>query len=427
MGKSAGQGWRGIVWAVLGSLALALIYAQVTVLHLGQGVVGGDIDGYENLWNTWWLKTALFDLHQNPFVTNYIYYPSGVQFYFHTFNPISGLLILPLNLTLGYIPAINLLILGLLTAATLCAFLFLRDWVGNGWAAFAGAALFTYGHRLVVEYYLAGQTERLSVEWFPLYLFFLFRALFGVPRGESDTGPQPAEGRGWVRWAVAAGLTLVAMSLADWQYVMITVFLTLLLFVFLLLTRRTWAAKRVIFGKLALVGGLFTVLIAPLLWLTVQSALANPWLSVGYQSELHSTDLLDLLGPGPANPGYLALAAAAWGLWTARRGPRRTMVAFWALATVAFYLMAFGPALVIGGQKTGLPLPYAALQNLPVFNIGRDPARYTLVPRLGIGLLAAFGLRAVASWAGAQPWGQWLRAGCGDGWPMAWRWRGSWR
>lgn len=403
---------RGLGWALLGALGLAALYAHVTVLNLTQGVVGGDIDGYENLWNTWWLHKALFDLHQNPFINNYIYYPTGVQFYFHTFNPISGLLILPLNLTLGYIPAINLLILGLLTAATLFAFLFLRDWVGNPWAAFAGAALFTYGHRLVVEYYLAGQTERLSVEWFPLYLFCLFRALFGVPSGAPGDAARIPEGRRrWLRWAVPAALTLVAMSLADWQYVMITVFTTLLLFAFLMLTRRSWLAKRLIFGKLALIGGLYTVLILPLLWLTVQNALANPWLSVGYQSELHATDLLDLLGPGPANPGYLALAAAGWGLWTARRGPERTVVVFWALATLAFYLMAFGPQLTVGGQKTGLPLPYAVLQNLPVFSIGRDPARYTLVPRLGIGLLAAYGLRALFAWAQAQPWGRWVRGG----------------
>ncbi len=399
-----GRGSAGWAWALLGSLALAAIYAHVTLLNLTQGVVGGDIDGYENLWNTWWLHKALFDLHQNPFITNYIYYPSGVQFYFHTFNPISGLFIQPLNLTLGYIPAINLLVVGLLTAATLFAFLFLRDWVGNAPAAFAGAALFTYGHRLVVEYYLAGQTERLSVEWFPLYLFCLFRALFGVPVWGPDGTPQPLDRRRWGLWAVLAALTLVAMSLADWQYVMITVFMTLLLFAFLMLTRRSRPEKRLLFGKLALVGSLYTVLILPLLWPTVQNALANPWLSVGYQSALHSTDLLDLLGPGPANPGYLALAAALFGLWTARRGPGRTIVAFWALATVAFYLMAFGPELIVGGQKTGIPLPYAVLQNLPVFSIGRDPARYTLVPRLGIGLLAAYGLRAVFAWARVQPW-----------------------
>ena len=394
----AGRG-RPAILALLAAVAVAALFARVALFNLTTGVVGGDIDGYINVWDNWWLKTALFDLHRNPFFTDYLYYPTGISLYFHTFNPINALLNMPLNLLIGYVPAINLLFVALLATTTFCAFLFIRDLVGDPWAAFAGAVLYTYGHHLVVEYFTAGQTERLSAEWFPLYLFCLYRALYGVPRRDAAGAELPKDPRRWPLWAGLAVLTLLAMSLADWQYVMVTIFATLLLFAFTLLTRRPAREKAVIFGKLAAIGGLYAVLITPpLLWPTIQYALANPWLSVGYQSGLHAADLLDLLGPGPANPGYLALGAALLGLGIAGRGRAGEPVRFWALAAGAFYLMALGPMLIVGGHQTGIPLPYSLLQNLPVFSIGRDPARYTLVARLGVGVLAAYGLRALFAW-----------------------------
>src|SRR5438309_1106593 len=72
-------------FAFLGSLLLAAIYGRVAVFNLGYGVIGGDLDGYENLWNDSWIRTAIFDLHRNPlFFTDYLYYPTGISLRFHT-------------------------------------------------------------------------------------------------------------------------------------------------------------------------------------------------------------------------------------------------------------------------------------------------------------------------------------------------------
>src|SRR5262245_29377866 len=56
-----------LLWAFVGSILLAVIYARSVLLHLGDGVIGGNGDGFENLWNNWWVKTSLLDLHQSPF------------------------------------------------------------------------------------------------------------------------------------------------------------------------------------------------------------------------------------------------------------------------------------------------------------------------------------------------------------------------
>jgi hypothetical protein len=129
----------------------------------------------------------------------------------------------------------------------------------------------------------------------------------------------------------------------------------------------------------------------------VGEELASPWLNISYQSYLHAVDLADLLGFGLTNPGYLALGLAGLGIWSAWRlgGRERETALFWSLVAVVFYLFALGPRLTIANQDTGIPLPYAVLQELPVFNTGRDPGRFTIVALLGVGVLVAFGMKAL--------------------------------
>ncbi len=396
--------WRAsALWAFLGSLLLAAVYGRVAVLNLTAGVVGGDLDGYENMWNNWWVKMALLDLHRNPFYTDYLYYPTGISLRYHTLNPFNGLITIPFNLTLGYVPTTNLRFLAALALTTFFCFLLIRDLVGNPWAAFAGAALFTFANGNMVSFFALGQAEKLSMEWLPLYLFFLFRAVHGRPVWEPGaTAPARIDTRPWL-YAGLAVLTLVIMSLTDWQYVMFAVFTTLLYFAFLLCTRRSWADKRRVFLRLAAIGGIYAVLVTPPLLLPmIREALDSPWLSVGYQATARAVDLAELLGPTLANPGYLALALAGLGLWAAWRAGQRALAGFWALAVVLFYLMALGPVLTIGGTRTGIPLPYALMQALPVFNIGRDPGRYNTIAMLGVAVLAALGLRFVFGWAATR-------------------------
>ncbi|MDQ2809667.1 MAG: hypothetical protein M3Z04_22560 [Chloroflexota bacterium] len=413
-----------VLWAWVGAVLLAALYGRVALLHLTGGVVGGDLDGYENLWNNWWVKTALIDparlqpfalpppdLHaMGLFYTDYLYYPTGISLRFHTLNPANGLLTLPFNLLFGFIPTTNLLFLTALTLTTGFTFLLIRDWLGDARVAFVGAALFTYASRNVLAFYTLGQAEKLSVEWLPLYLFLLFRALADLLPA-SDPGSGPPRRAHWPWYAAGAVGALLIMSLTDWQYVIYAVFTTLLLFAYLALTQRNGLTLRRIFGRLATIGGAYALLVGPPLLLPMLAeAAGSPWLAVGYQSSTRALDLGDLLGPGLGNPGYLVLALALGGVFTAR-GAWRSRAGFWALAVGLFYLLALGPSLTFAGHATGFPLPYALLQNLPVFNIGRDPGRYSTIALLGVAHLAALGLTAVGRGRWAVGGGRWAVGG----------------
>jgi len=397
----ARRGWRNISsavwWGLLGSLALAAVYGRVALLNLNTGVVGGDLDGYENLWNNYWVKTALLDLHRNPFYTDYIYYPTGISLRFHTLNLFNGLLTMPFNLTLGWVATTNLLFVLSLAFTTFFAFLLIRDIAGYGWAAFAGAALFTYANEQVLGFFWFGQAEKLSAQWYPLYLFFMFRTLHGPPN-------QPQKGvMGWRLYLALSVLTLVILSLTDWQYLIYAVFTTLLYFGFVLCTRRSRREKSQIFFKLAAIGGLYAAIVAiPLIIPMLKEAAESPWLSVSDQSVYHSRDLLDFISLGLGNPGYLALLIGLFGLIIGWRqgGAGREKALFWTLAATIASILALGPWLQVGGQGTdgrgtNIPLPFQLLYKLPVLSTGRDPQRFYTIAMLGFGILTAFGLKAL--------------------------------
>ncbi len=375
--------------ALLGSILLAAIYGRVAIFNLTTGVIGGDLDGYENLWNNYWVKTALFDLKRNPFYTNYIYYPTGISLRFHTLNPFNGLLTLPFNLTLGWVATTNLLFLFSLATTTFFAFWLIRDIVGENWAAFAGAALFTYANEQVLGYFLYGQAEKLSAQWYPLYLFFMFRAL------GTNQKIKPA-GRKLVLYIALSIITLIIISLVDWQYVIQAVVTTLAYFGFVLFTQRSWPEKGQIFLKLAAIGGIYAALIAiPLLLPMLREAADSPWLSVSEQSVFRSQALLDFVRPGLTNPGYLALLVGLVGLLVAwrRQNNEREPLLFWLLVGFGACILTLGPRLIWDSTPTEIRLPYALVYKLPVLSIGRDPGRFYIIAMLGFGIISAFGLK----------------------------------
>ncbi len=394
-----------VLWGFVGALTLSCIYTRSALLNLTTGALGGANDAYQNIWNNYWLKTALFDLHQDPFYTAYIYYPTGTSLRFHTFNPLNGLLTMPLNLTIGYVTAFNLLFIFAFCLTGFFSFLLFRYLVGDPWASFAGAAVATYCNFRVLDFLSLGQSNMVSEEWLPLYILLVLHALNGprtwIRKGwqwECQQNQKQAENRNWPVYAVLAVAMLVFMSFTDWQYLLYAVCATALYFVFLLFTAHSWRERRSTFLKLAALGGTYAVIITPTVLLPMlQEAAQSPWLNIGYQSVQHSLDFAALLGPGLENPGYLTFGVALFGLWSAwRRGYRdRNMALFWAITALIFYTIALGPQLIMNDKVTDVALPYALIQNVPVLSIGRDPGRFAIISLLGLGTLVAFGLRSI--------------------------------
>ncbi len=127
-------------------------------------------DYFSNLWNAWWMRTALFELHVSPYWTDYLHYPLGISLARHTLSPINA--VVTGLLGYGLHAAYNLVVIG--------------HFALGGWAAFALARYLTAsvpGSILAgliysfcpIHYFYIGQINAFSIGILPLAIWSLLK------------------------------------------------------------------------------------------------------------------------------------------------------------------------------------------------------------------------------------------------------------
>jgi len=402
---------------------IALGYTWPLATSFGTAIVGGGIDGWNNYWNYWWTRYAVFNLGQLPFDSNYIFYNSGVSLRFHTLQPLNGLLSAGLQ-PLGLAVAENTLTI---LSYTLCGwgvYLLARYVLEllfgeqpaeaaqrqqlTTMAAYLAGFAYTFASPWRTQYLYGGQVNRLSFQWVPFFIYFALRAYYGGGSWRARSS--------WLPIALTA-LLFLANALTELQ---LLVYLALFLLVWLAaeLVARGWqrwwpAALRVAVGVGA--GGL---LLSPLLYQMLRELAANSQLAPsGAATTQHSADLLELVAPNRSNllwgglldgvssppydkylvkgafsPSYLLYGLAVAGVVLLWRSP---LLRILLLNLLLFLATSLGPHLIVAGKDSGLPMPYAALYLLPFMRVSRDPERFGEMALLFWVLLAAVGFYAL--------------------------------
>ncbi len=413
------------------SLALAALpwaaYLLVTLLLLrallpliSTHLVGAN-DGWQNVWNLWWMRYSLLDLHTNPFYTNYIYYPNQVSLLFHSFAPLTDMLALPFTVLLGPLVTANLVAISSFVFTAMGGYALGRGLGLAGFAAWIVGAVYSFCNPMRWNYFGSGQAVQLMMLWMPLYILCLVKAT--PPRGQTNRLP--------LRWLAGAAIFLACTALTDWQFLVYMMLFTAAYFIYLLLRESSWGERLLMLRNVALAvaGGL--IILSPILIPSIREALANSYSRPFSETLGHSWDLSTWFTPngvnplwggwaqaqnfvgnrygailGMANSGYLPLILALIGLFAYWR-----QVWQWAAIGLLFASLALGPDLFINGTDTAIPLPYNLLLNLPFFNISRDPARFSLIAYLCIGVLAGFGWQAFSQRLHLSQRGPLLRLG----------------
>ncbi len=397
--------WRRLGRDHFGPLALylvgALVFTWPLVLNLGNRVINPratSADVWQHLWNEWWLRFSLLDLHSQPFYSPMIFWPTGANLYFHALDPLDGYISVPLQLLFGLVAAFNLIFFIQLTLAGYAAY-WLAHYLTRNYAAALVAGIIYAFSPLESALLNLGQVELTSIAWLPFFLLFFIKTL--------DNAPRP-----WLN-RVASVLFLLALALDSWYYVLYALlFGGLYLLYCLWRTRQKWQQEwwRTI-ARFAGVTAVWAVLVSPLLLPTLHEANSG-----GTRQELwivayNSADLLGFIQPGPSaiwgifgfGPsqeyrgnflGLFALLLAVVGIVTCWRKSW-----FWVASGLIFGLLALGPVLHLRFEdwdnKTavqGLWLPGRLLFDLPFGNIARVPLRFGLGLMLAIAICAAFGL-----------------------------------
>ena len=414
--------------ALLGYGVLALALTWPLARQLGSAIPGDNFDGWQNLWNLWWMREAWLVRHISPYFSDMIFAPTGADLRFQTMAPFNGFMFMNVQTTIGLISAYNAAVLFSFVVGGYGAFLLalyaLRGRAARGTAA---AAAFIAGIIFAFSPYhfshTLGHLQLISLQWIPFYALYLVRGL--------DRAAQPEARRtAWLADAAKAGLFLALVGLCDWYYVMYSLFFTALaLLVWLVRRRLTWRGLGVVAGA-----GVFLALaLSPLLIPMVLGT--NTWggtsLVRDYTETLAlSADLMAFVTPQVFHPLWGAAALARGTAFTAapseytvfagftvlilagialaatrtQRGTARqrsdspaARPGFYLLSAAFFALLALGPVLKINGRTDLLPgggeipLPYRLLyETVPFIKLSRSVSRMDVMVMLFLGVAAAF-------------------------------------
>ncbi|MCB9450457.1 MAG: hypothetical protein H6672_03410 [Anaerolineaceae bacterium] len=384
-------------------VAVVITWPLVTVMSSAfAGYAFGD--AHEMSRHIWWMKHAL-QTGQPLFFQPLLGYPNGIEGVILWSNPLQ---FFPGWLFAFFLPlpaAYNLFVLLTLALNGWAAYFLVSKLTGNQASGLLGGLVFLAAP--VMQGHLAGGHGGLLVQWpLPLYAYALFRL--------RDT-----HGRA-LRAIALAVLLFVLVPLGHTLQLIYTLLPLTGVFALALLVRRDWR----VLARVVIVGVAGSAILLVFL-LPVFSATVN---TSAYSAESgvvdFSADLLGIVTPSFNHPlfgqwaythailgvnivegsSYIGLAAALLAVaavW--RRKPAR----WWLLLAAVAWILSLGPLLKVfntpltvttGDYQTLIPLPWALVENWPLFSLARTPGRFGFALALAVAVLAGYGWDVWAGW-----------------------------
>jgi hypothetical protein len=379
-------------------LIVALVMFYQITLNITSTAPGTGADTYQNLWNVWWVKYAIFNLHTNVFYTKLLFWPLGSGLAFQTLAPLLGLISAPFQALGGTVFGYNVMFFAGFAFSGLAMFILADYLTKNNYAALISGFIFTFGAFHIAQSY--SHIHFTNIEFIPLLIYFFLKVMNGE--------------RSYVN-AIGMGASLALTTLIGniEQTIMVFMALVLLFIIFLfykerrktILSRR-FALSVVIFLVVAFLVGAwnFIPLIkgisssgglgiadflnnaqANMAWSASPLAFFLPSYYNGILYHASSSSIWYLIyAAAPVEKvAYIGYAVIALMLLAVYKY-RKEMLP-WALSALIFVWLALGPAF-------GL---YSIYHAIPAINVIREPGRFDLMACMFMAVLAAYGAKAL--------------------------------
>jgi hypothetical protein len=403
--------WPGLaVVSIFAALTAGVTYPLVTQLESSVAQnPRWSRDAFQQVYELWWYKQALLDLHANPGYLRWIYFPTGADYpLILTYSTVYAVGI-PFLLFLSPVATYNVLFLLTFFLSGLSGYALCTYLTRNRWAGLLGGIVYAFFPGRIAHA-LSGHLELIATYLFPLYFLLLIK-----------TVRQP-------RWTTAllCGLALAGSLLVQPLFIpflLVPITLTWLLCETVILKRPIERRALIALGGAF---GLAVLIAAPLFWPVLRQQAAGHG---AYLQDIgvvrFSGDLLGIISPSPVNPvlealglipayasrvappdwriaelliyaGVVPLALGILGAVSQRR-----KLSAWTLVAIFAAGLSLGPVLKVGGRvvtftaddvESTVALPYALLVNLPLLSLNRAPARINTTLMLALAVLSAHGL-----------------------------------
>ena len=371
-------------------VALTVIALNSLVRHFATAVPAAEGWDYAIFyWDLWWVKYALFNLHRDPFFSNYVLYPNTVNLSLHTLVFPLGLVSAPLQDILDLKLIYNGAMFACYVASGYLTFLFVRRHVQNDWMAALGGALFAFMPMSIARV-TAGHLNLAQAWWLPLELLLWD----GVIARRSMYSRIIA--------AVVLGLATYLAWTDDAQFMLLIGVLLAPYALYTWITQCHGKERLHVIG-LALVAGTFMLgpaLVEPIPALLQTRRLTFPSVDL-YTLEFHSYQVgwlwSDLDRPGESIGQVLPLLTLISLPLVGKRRERW----FWFALGLGLFILALGPYL----HGTRIPLPYLLVHKL-MGEQYRTPLRFMMPASMALVIFTSLSLvnlfdKVSLRW---QPW-----------------------
>jgi len=209
------------------ALILAFLAAGIAVTWPRAAYLTGQVpsnrDSASYVWGFWWVARQVTHLH-NPWFTDYMAAPLGVQLGFHTLMPLPGLLLTPVTLAFG--PAVSYNLMVAVVPGLLCYVMYraARLWLRSATAAIAAGAFFGLSSMLTQQ------------SWY--HINIAAGAMFLPMALEASVRLRRRPGR---RQAIILGVVMGAAVLTDQESSVLAAIVVGLVLLPWLLQRPSWA------------------------------------------------------------------------------------------------------------------------------------------------------------------------------------------
>jgi hypothetical protein len=368
---------------------------------------GGLGDGALMMWFLRWTPAALGQ-GLNPLFSDHLNFPHGVNVMWNTSLLLPGLLLAPISVTLGPVVTFNLLCTLSLALSAWCATLAFRRYVHSSLACLIGGLAYGFS-----PYMLAQNRGHLQ-----LSLAFLPPLLFLAVDNVLVRQRRPA----WLSGLVLGVLAACQLLTGEEVFALVAIVLVAQVLVMMLLFPRH-VARQAPYAALAF--GSAAVAFAAIAGYPVWFQIFGPQHITGDIQGSHNyvADLWNFITPTrvqavvPASAvritsqftgnfaetnGYIGIPLILIVLFTvARWAWSRAVVRVAFLLGLLSVVLALGDHLHVRGRVTDVPLPWSALQNLPLLQ-SAVPNRFMLVGMLFFALLLAFFIDQALRWRWAE-------------------------
>jgi hypothetical protein len=405
--------WRRAAVDALPSLAsllvclvlAAVVFARNWASPASTSIGPGSGDGALFMWFLRWTPYAL-EHGLNPLFTTHLNVPDGVNVLWNTSLLLPGLLLAPITTSFGPVLTFNLLLVLGLALSAWCAALAFRRYVRSPVAALVGGLVYGFSPYMLAQ--SRGHLQLTLVFLVPPLLLVLDEILVR---------------QRWRPLAAGAALGLLAACqiFIGEEVLAFTAIIGLALLLLLMLLFPRHVPGRVGHGLLAFAAA--AVVFAALTAWPLAFQLTGPQHVSGdlHVAENAPTDLYGFVVPNrvqaiapdaairvssrfPGNVtevnGYLGIPLMLIIVFTAVRWWRTPVVRVTALLLLVPLVLSMGARLHVGGHRTGIPLPWAAIDSLPLLE-SAGPNRFMLLATLLAGLLLALFIDRVRDWATA--------------------------